>query len=56
VVRDHLEGAHDGDTYDTDGFAWAMGRQQIAAWAAVRFAQHQHLAADPPRAAGDTVA
>jgi hypothetical protein len=55
VVRTYLDDAHGGDTYDPGGLAWAMGPQQIAAWAAARFARHPRVAADPPRVAGDTV-
>jgi hypothetical protein len=55
VVRDFLDDSHDGDNYDTGGLSWAMGRGQIAAWAAARFAQHHRFAAGQHRAAGDTV-
>jgi hypothetical protein len=55
VVHAYLEGSHDGEAYDTSGFAWASGHRQIAAWAAARFAQHQRLAAARYRAAGGTV-
>ena len=54
VVRAYLEGAsssHD----DAPGLVWVTGRPEIAAWAAVRFAQHHRFAAGPYRAAGDTV-
>jgi hypothetical protein len=55
VVRAYLEGSHDGDNYDTHGFAWVTGRPAIAAWAAARFAQHHRFQAGPYRSAGDTV-
>ena len=55
VVRAYLDGAHDGDDYDTGGLVWVTGHQQIAAWAAARFAQHHRFAVGPHRAAGDTV-
>jgi MYXO-CTERM domain-containing protein len=55
VVRAYLEGSHDGDNYDTHGFAWVTGRPAIAAWAAARFAQHHRFQAGPYRGAGDTV-
>ena len=55
VVRAYLEGSHDGDNYDTGGFAWVTGRPAIAAWAAARFAQHHRFRAGPYRGAGDKV-
>jgi len=55
VVRTYLDGALNGDHYDTGGLVWAMGHRQIAAWAAARFAQHHRYAVGPPRPAGDTV-
>ena len=55
VVRAYLEDSDYGDAYDAGGLAWARGHQQIAAWAAAHFARHQRLAAEQPRAAGDTV-
>jgi hypothetical protein len=55
VVRAYLDGARDGDNYDTGGLVWALGHRQIAAWAAGRFALHHRLALGPSRAAGDTV-
>jgi MYXO-CTERM domain-containing protein len=55
IVATYLEDSHDGDNYDTGGLTWAMGPQQIAAWAAERFARHQHLVTAQPRATGSTV-
>jgi hypothetical protein len=55
VVRDYLDGARDGDHYDTGGLVWALGHRQIAAWAAGRFALHHRFALGRYRAAGDTV-
>jgi MYXO-CTERM domain-containing protein len=55
VVREYLEGAHDGDNYDTGGLTWASGYGQIAAWAAPRFAAHHRFETQQHRAVGDTV-
>jgi hypothetical protein len=55
VVREYLDGAHDGDNYDTGGLAWASGPWQIAAWAAPRFAAHHRFETQQHRAVGDTV-
>jgi hypothetical protein len=55
VVRAYLEGSHDGDNYDTGGLVWVTGHQQIAAWAAARFAQHHRFESARPREAGDLV-
>jgi hypothetical protein len=55
VVRTYLDGAHDGLSYDAGGLAWMTGHQEIAAWAAGRFARNHRYAVGPPRAAGDTV-
>jgi hypothetical protein len=56
VVRAYLDGAHDGDDYATNGFSWATGHQQIAAWVAARFARSHRLVPDSLRVTGDTVA
>ena len=53
VVRAYLEGASSHD--DAHGLVWVTGHAETAAWAAGRLAQHPRLAADPYRAAGDTV-
>jgi len=56
VVRAYLDRAHDGDSYATNGFSWATGPQQLAAWVAARFARDHRIVADSLRAAGDTLA
>jgi hypothetical protein len=41
--------------HDAAGLQWATGQQQIASWAAARFAQQPCAVAGPHRTAGDTV-
>jgi hypothetical protein len=58
VVRDFLEGSqgsNDGSSSDTHGLHWITGHQDIAAWAAARFAQQHRYATDQHRAVGATV-
>lgn len=55
VVRDYLDNSDHGEAYNTHGFAWVTGRQQIAAWAAARFAPHHRVALGQHRVAGDAV-
>jgi len=56
VVRAYLDGAHDGDSYATNGFVWATGPQPLAAWVAARFARDHRVVPDSLRVTGDTVA
>jgi hypothetical protein len=56
VARGYLDRAHDGDSYATNGFAWATGPQQLAAWVAARFARDHRIVPDSLRVAGDAVA
>ena len=51
----YLDGSRQRRRYDPSGLVWVTGQQQIAAWAAARFAQHHRFAVGPHRAAGDTV-
>ena len=51
ACQDDASSSHD----DAPSLVWVTGRAGIAAWAARRFARHSRFAADPPRAAGDTV-
>jgi hypothetical protein len=55
VVRRYLEDSHDGDAYDTGGLTWASGQEEIAAWAAARWARHARFVVVGYRAVGDTV-
>jgi hypothetical protein len=41
---------------DSPGPVWVIGHQEIAAWAAARFAQRHRYAVGPYRATGETVA
>ena len=55
VVHEYLRTTNDGHEDDINVFTWATGQQQIASWAATRFAQRHRMAAGEYRAAGDTV-
>src|SRR5262249_30003632 len=55
AVRRYVEDSHDGDAYDTGVLTWAGGQEEIAAWAAARWARHDRFVVVGYRAAGDGV-
>ena len=55
VVRAYLAGAFDPNDDNAGILTWAMGHQEIAAWAVAHFARRHRFGAGPYRAAGDTV-
>jgi ketosteroid isomerase-like protein len=55
VVRAYLEVPRGGRDDVPSPFVWVTGHQEIAAWAAARFALRHRYAVGPPCAIGDTV-